>query len=150
MSQRAKDTPSKAGEQQGETVVLVDDGQQAKIAGKTLLSDSAVELIAGLAAREIPGVHKLGKGAFKDALHRVAGTVHTRRGVVAEVGTREVAIDLEMVVEYGFNLHDVAEQARTLVIERLEQMTGLRVKEVNIHVADVALEEAPKATRRVE
>ncbi len=146
MSQSSKQTPSPG----GETVVLVDGGQTNRIGGKTLLSDSAVELIAGIAAREVPGVHKLGKGVFKDALHRVAGTVNTRRGVVAEVGTKEVAVDLEMVVEYGFNLYEVAEQARTLVIERLEQMTGLTVKEVNIHVADVVLQEPTKNTRRVE
>ena len=118
--------------------------------GKTRYANTVIETIAGIAAREVRGVFRLGGGTLSRAAARVAGTSSTSHGVRAEVGKKEVAIDLEMVVEYGFNVHEVAREVRVLVAERLHQMTGLMVKEVNIDVTDIELhtEELPSA--RVE
>jgi uncharacterized alkaline shock family protein YloU len=119
--------------------------------GRTTFADSVIATIAGIAAREVPGVHKLGKGLLGDAVGMVSGTQATSRGVNAEVGRKEVAIDLEMIVDYGYSLQEVAAQVRQLVGARLSQMTDLSVKEVNIAVVDVYYapdEVAP--SRRVE
>jgi len=123
---------------------------RGEIPGRTKLADSVIATIAGIAAREVPGVHKLGTGSLSDAYARVAGTAGTSHGVKAEVGKKEVAVDIDVVVHYGVNLNDVAEGVRTLVTSRLLQMTGLRVKEVNVAVVDVHYDTEKPPTRRVE
>jgi len=107
------------------------------IPGQTILSDTVLETIAGIATREVEGVYMLGKGALRNVIGKVTGTSDTTQGVSAEVGKKEVAIDLEMIVEYGFNIKDVAAKVRKLVAERIHQMTGLRIKEINIKVHDI-------------
>ncbi|MYS06833.1 Asp23/Gls24 family envelope stress response protein, partial [Streptomyces sp. SID6041] len=63
------------------------------------------------------------------------------RGVKVEVGERQAAIDLELVVEYGVPITDVAQDVRENVIVAVERITGLEVVEVNISINDVHLPE---------
>lgn len=120
--------------------------------GRTSIADGVVAKIAGMAAREVDGIHALGGG-----LARTMGAVRERvpggrasvtRGVKVEVGERQSAVDLELVVEYGVPIRDVAGDVRGNVIEAVERMTGLEVVEVNIFVNDVHLpeEEAEEMT----
>ncbi|MFI1967537.1 Asp23/Gls24 family envelope stress response protein [Streptomyces cinnamoneus] len=111
--------------------------------GRTTIADGVVEKIAGLAARDVVGVHALGSG-----LARTFGAVRDRvpgggrsvtRGVKAEVGEVQTALDLEIVVDYGVAITDVAHSVRENVILAVERMTGLEVVEVNIAVSDVKL-----------
>ncbi|MFD8144021.1 Asp23/Gls24 family envelope stress response protein [Streptomyces sp. NPDC059708] len=111
--------------------------------GKTSIADAVVVKIAGRAAREIPGVHDMGGG-----LSRTLGAVRDRvpggrpnvgRGVKVEVGARQAAVDVELVVEYGVPVPDVARDVRENVIGAVERITGLEVVEVNIAVVDVHL-----------
>nr|WP_258055017.1 Asp23/Gls24 family envelope stress response protein [Streptomyces sp. Ru71] len=113
--------------------------------GKTTIADGVVEKIAGLAARDVPGVHAMGSG-----LSRTLGAVRDRvpggsksvtRGVKAEVGEVQTALDLEIVVEYGVSIGEVSRDVRENVIAAVERMTGLEVVEVNIAVSDVKLPE---------
>ncbi|MFE9775891.1 Asp23/Gls24 family envelope stress response protein [Streptomyces sp. NPDC005931] len=113
--------------------------------GRTTIADGVVEKIAGLAARDVPGVHAMGSGlsrTFGAVRDRVpGGTKSVTRGVKAEVGEVQTAIDLEIVVEYGVSIADVAKDVRENVVTALERMTGLEVVEVNIAVSDVKLPE---------
>ncbi|MFD7033526.1 Asp23/Gls24 family envelope stress response protein [Streptomyces sp. NPDC059917] len=111
--------------------------------GKTSIADVVVVKIAGMAAREIPGVHDMGGG-----LSRTLGAVRDRvpggrpnvgRGVKVEVGERQAAIDVDLVVEYGVPITDVARDVRENVIAAVERITGLEVVEVNVAVNDVHL-----------
>jgi uncharacterized alkaline shock family protein YloU len=113
--------------------------------GRTAIADGVVEKIAALAARDVVGVHALGSG-----LARTLGAVRDRvpggsksvtRGVKAEVGEVQTALDLEIVVDYGVSIGDVARDVRENVIAAVERMTGLEVVEVNIAVSDVKLPE---------
>ncbi len=122
--------------------------------GRTTIADGVVEKIAALAARDVDGVHAMGSG-----LSRTFGAVRDRvpggsaksvtRGVKAEVGEVQTALDLEVVVEYGMSISDVARAVRENVIAAVERMTGLEVVEVNIAVSDVKLpdeeEEEPES-----
>jgi uncharacterized alkaline shock family protein YloU len=122
--------------------------------GRTTIADGVVEKIAGLAARDVVGVHAMGSG-----LARTFGAVRERvpmpggrsvtRGVRAEVGEVQTALDLEIVVDYGVPITDVARTVRENVISAVERMTGLEVVEVNIAVSDVKLpeEEEPEEPR---
>ncbi|MGW0549034.1 Asp23/Gls24 family envelope stress response protein [Streptomyces altiplanensis] len=111
--------------------------------GRTTVADGVVEKIAGMATREVSGIHALGGG-----LARTMGAVRDRvpggrssvtRGVTVEVGERQTAIDLAVVVEYGVAITDVAADVRENVVAAVERMTGLEVVEVNISVNDVHL-----------
>jgi uncharacterized alkaline shock family protein YloU len=130
---------------------LSEDRTMNDVPGQTILSDTVLETIAGIATREVEGVYMLGKGALRNVIGKVTGTSDTTQGVSAEVGKKEVAIDLEMIVEYGYNIKDVANQVRKLVADRIQQMTGLKVKEINIKIHDIHFKtnEAP-AKARVE
>lgn len=125
--------------------------------GRTTIADSVVEKIAAIATRDVPGIHSLGTG-----MARALGAVRDRvpggrpdvgRGVSVEVGKRQAAVDLVVVVEYGVSIVDVAGEVRTDVITAVERMTGLEVVEVNIAVDDVHLpdeeDESPEAEGRV-
>ncbi|MFB7805365.1 Asp23/Gls24 family envelope stress response protein [Streptomyces virginiae] len=124
--------------------------------GRTSIADTVVVKIAGRAAREIPGVHDMGGG-----LSRTLGAVRDRvpggrpnvgRGVKVEVGERQAAIDVELVVEHGVPVPDVARDVRENVMAAVERITGLEVVEVNIAVTDVHLpgdDEEDKAGARV-
>jgi uncharacterized alkaline shock family protein YloU len=111
--------------------------------GKTSISDGVVEKIAGMAAREIPGVYAMGGGfarTFGAMRDRVPGTAtNVSRGVRVEVGEKQTAVDLELVVEYGVTITDLAADVRANVIDAVERMTGLQVVEVNVSVNDVHL-----------
>ncbi|MFD4670184.1 Asp23/Gls24 family envelope stress response protein [Lentzea sp. NPDC058450] len=125
--------------------------------GSTTIADVVVQKVAGLAAREIRGVHALGGGATRalSALRdRIPGaTASAGQGVSVEVGEKQAAVDLELVVEYGVPIADLAKSVRTNVITAIEQITGLEVVEVNINVNDVHIpsdnegEEKPEPAR---
>jgi len=109
--------------------------------GTTTVADTVVQKIAGLATREIPGVYALGGGAaraFSSLRERIPGaTASAGQGVSVEVGERQAAIDLHILVEYGVSIADLSNAVRRNVIGAVEQMTGLEVVEVNIAVTDV-------------
>ncbi len=111
--------------------------------GTTQIADTVVSKIAGLAAREVSGIHALGGGAaraFGALRERIPGaTTNAGQGVSVEVGEKQAAVDLELVIEYGASVVEVAKAVRRNVIGALERMTGLEVVEVNINVSDVHL-----------
>ncbi|GAB3107946.1 Asp23/Gls24 family envelope stress response protein [Streptomyces calidiresistens] len=119
-------------------------GAPAAMRGRTSIAAAVVEKIAGMAAREVPGVLAPAGGLARiGALrHRLAGDREgVSRGVRVEVGERQTAIDLNVVVEYGLSIPEVTAAVRENVILALERMTGLEVVEVNIVVEDVRLPE---------
>ncbi|MFI2754558.1 Asp23/Gls24 family envelope stress response protein [Cellulomonas sp. P22] len=111
--------------------------------GMTTIADTVVSTIAGLATKEIQGVHGLGSGASRTvgALRdRIPGThPNYSQGVGVEVGEKQAAVDVSVIVEYGVAIADVASAIRQNVISSVERMTGLEVSEVNITVVDIHL-----------
>lgn len=113
-------------------------------AGTTRIANGVVAKIAGLAARDIPGVHSMGSGIARRvgqlrSLIPGSGEAATQ-GVSVEVGEREAAIDLNLVTWYGQSIVDVSEAVRRNVVGQVEGMTGLKVIEVNIHIDDIQVE----------
>jgi len=110
--------------------------------GRTSIADGVVRKIAGIATREVNGVFNLGTGgtrAFGALRERIPGSggPNISQGVSVEVGERQAAIDLDIVVEYGVAIVDLAQAIRRNVITAVERMTGLEVTEVNIAVDDI-------------
>ena len=111
--------------------------------GRTTIADGVVSKIAGIAAREIDGVHALGGGAARTigALReRIPGSkTNVSQGVTVEVGEEEAAVDIDIIAEYGIAIADLAAGIRRNVITAVERMTGMSVTEVNVSVLDIHL-----------
>jgi uncharacterized alkaline shock family protein YloU len=119
-------------------------GGTGGIGGNLQLSDDVVATIAGLAARQVKGIHALGKSKLINF-----GADDPKRGVGVEVGQKEAALDLDVVIEYGCNIHETAAALRHKIAEVVYQMAGRKVVEVNLNVVDIHLEEEkpePKET----
>lgn len=111
--------------------------------GNTSISDSVVAKIAGIAAQEVDGV-RMGGGASQTAsgiLESITGSSGggsgQTRGVTVEVGDEEAAVDLTMTTEYGKSIPQLSEAVRRNIINRIENLVGLRVNEVNIAVSNI-------------
>ena len=112
--------------------------------GTTTVSNSVVSQIAGIAAQEVEKVQMVRRhGGRRRFLQSVTGNVtgggggNFSRGVSVEVGEEETAVDVTMAVEYGQSIPRLTDAVRRNVINRVENLTGLRVNEVNITVTDV-------------
>ncbi len=108
-------------------------------AGKTTIDDTVVSKVAGIAAREVNGVHSLGGGAARaiGAIRDAIGQRDHGQGVKVEVGEKQVAADVVIVAEYPVSLQQVADGVRSSVARALEQIVGMEVAEVNVTVQDV-------------
>lgn len=107
--------------------------------GRTSIADGVVAKIAGIATREVDGVYAVGGGAARamGAVREAFAGKHHAQGVSVEVGERQAAVDVAVVVEYGRSIADVADGIRRNVIRSIERMTGLEVTEVNVDVTDI-------------
>lgn len=109
--------------------------------GKTVINDSVVAKITGLAVRDVPGVHALGGGAARalGAIREAMNNTDHSQGVSVQVDGGQVTVDLSIVADYPAALQQVAEDARNAVIEAIETLVGLQVAEVNVTINDVYL-----------
>lgn len=113
--------------------------------GDTTIADSVVQKIAGIAAREVPGVYAMGNAtrrAMSSISQRIPGSSPQNSvtgGVSVQKGERETVIEVTVVIEYGASLVDVADQIRENVIRAVERGTGLAVVSVDVNVTDVHL-----------
>ena len=112
--------------------VKLDDTNTIKIA------DDVVAVIAGVAVSEVPGVAGM-SGGFAGGISEVlSGKKNMAKGIKVEVGEKETKIDVNIIVEYGTRIPDVAFEIQNRVKKAVETMTGLKVVEVNVHVQGVS------------
>lgn len=132
-------------EKKEEKKIMVEEENPSGIAGHVTLNADVVATIARLAARDVPGIHSVGKTPFINL-----GEDRTR-GVAAEVGQKQAAFDLDIVVEYGQDIKEIARHLRERTASEVKKMAGRDVVELNIHVVDIKLPEEtqPKRAPRV-
>ncbi|MCU1444347.1 Asp23/Gls24 family envelope stress response protein [Cryobacterium sp.] len=109
--------------------------------GATVINNAVVAKIAGLAVRNVSGVHALGGGAARalGAIREAISSADHSQGVSVQVGESQVSVDLSIVAEYPMPLQQVADDARSAVIQAIETLVGLQVTEVNVTINDVHL-----------
>lgn len=101
------------------------------------ISDDVVAVIAGVAVSEVPGVYGMA-GGFAGGIGEVlSGKKNLSKGIKVEVGEKETKIDVNIIVEYGTRIPDVAYEIQNRVKKAVETMTGLKVIETNVHVQGV-------------
>ena len=104
--------------------------------GTIKIADEVVSIIAGLAATEIDGIAGM-SGGLVGGIAEMLGRKNFSKGVKVEVGEKEAAVDLFIIVKYGVRIPDVALAAQENIKRAIENMTGLSVVEVNVHVQGV-------------
>ena len=121
------------------TVTTTPLGATTIASGKTVIVDPVIAKIAGIAAREVPGVFALGGGAARlvGSIRDAMGNTDLSQGVKVEVGETEVAADVTIVVEYPLPLQQVADQVRAAVAAAITDLIGMQVAEINVTVTDV-------------
>ena len=99
--------------------------------------DQVIKKIAGIAANEIKGILSMSGGFMSGLTDRLRSTEDITKGINAEVGEKQVALDLKVIVEYGKNVPAIFSETVNNVKKSVHDMTGLEVVEVNMHVEDV-------------
>jgi uncharacterized alkaline shock family protein YloU len=123
--------------------------------GQTTIQDGVVAKIAGIAAQEVEGI-RMGGGASQAAsglmssLTGSGGGGGQTRGVSVEVGEEEAAVDLTMTTEYGKSIPQLSEAVRRNVVNRIENLVGLRVTEVNITVSNIFFPQEEQDQQQLE
>ncbi|UUZ94314.1 Asp23/Gls24 family envelope stress response protein [Paenibacillus sp. P25] len=112
--------------------------------GTIQIAPEVIEIIAGMATMEVPGVAGM-SGGFAGGIAELLGRKNMSKGVKVEVGQREAAIDVSIVIEFGTRIPEVANAVQQNVKNAIEGMTGLSVMQVNVHVHDVIFK-APEKT----
>ena len=101
------------------------------------ISDDVVAVIAGVAVSEVPGVSGMA-GGFAGGISEVfSGKKNLAKGIKADINENSAKIDVNIIVEYGSRIPDVAFEIQNRVKKAVESMTGLKVEEVNVHVQGV-------------
>ncbi len=111
--------------------------------GSIRIADEVVSIIAGLSATEVDGIAGM-SGGLVGGIAELLGKKNFAKGVKVEVGEREAAVDLFVIVKYGVRIPDVALAVQENVKQAIETMTGLSVVEVNIHVQGVGFPDEVK------
>jgi uncharacterized alkaline shock family protein YloU len=111
--------------------------------GVIKIADDVVSVIAGLAATEVEGVSAM-SGGIAGGIAEVLGRRNLSKGVKVEVTTEEAKVDIFIVVKYGVRIPDVAWGIQENVKKAIENMTGLAVPQVNVHVQGVTFPQKDK------
>lgn len=122
--------------------------------GQTSIQDGVVAKVAGIAAQEVEGVRMGGGGS--QAASGIIGSLTGNsgggqtRGVAVEVGEEEAAIDLTMTTEYGKSIPQLSEAVRRNIVNRVENLVGLSVTEVNITVTNIFFPQDEQSQQQIE
>ena len=114
-------------------------GEEISLANNNAIkiADDVVAVIAGVAVSEIPGVANMAGGFAGGITEVLSGKKNLAKGIKVDVGEKDTKIDVNIIVEYGTRIPDVAYEIQTKVKKAVETMTGLKVVEVNVHVQGV-------------
>ena len=114
------------------------------------IADDVVAVIAGVAVSEIPGVANMAGGFAGGITEVLSGKKNLAKGIKVDVGEKETKIDVNIIVEYGTRIPDVAYEIQTKVKKAVETMTGLKVVEVNVHIQGVNISNTNNENRNIE
>lgn len=112
------------------------------------ISDDVVSVIAGVAVSEVSGVAGMAGGFAGGISEVLSGKKNLSKGIKVEVGEKETKIDVNIIVEYGTRIPDVAFEIQNRVKKAVETMTGLKVLEVNVHVQGVSTDKTEGITEQ--
>lgn len=113
--------------------INADQSDKGEKQGTIKISEDVVTTIAGLAAAEVSGVAGMSGGITGELVEKL-GRKNISKGIKAVMGENEVTIDINAIVEYGVNIHEVAVELQNSIRNAIENMTGLSVVNVNVNI----------------
>jgi uncharacterized alkaline shock family protein YloU len=113
------------------------------------IADEVIATIAGIATSEAENVTSMSAGIV-NGIASMLGRKNLSSGVKVEVGEKEAAIEVSLIVEYGCKIHEVAKNIQSKVREAVEAMTGLQVVEVVVNVLGVNVEKESRGLKKEE
>ena len=114
------------------------------------IADDVIAVIAGVAVAEVPGVAAMSGGFAGGITEVLSGKKNLAKGIKVEIDDSKVKIDVNIIVEYGSRIPDVAFEIQNRVKKSVESMTGLKVSEVNVHVQGVKTEKDEPDEKEIE
>lgn len=126
-------------EDKKEEILEITESEEGANDGIKIAND-VVAVIAGVAVSEVPGVASMSGGFAGGITEVLSGKKNLSKGIKVDADEKEVKIDVNIIVEYGARIPDVAFEIQNRVKKSVENMTGLKVAEVNVHVQGVKTE----------
>ena len=116
-----------------------------EVKGELTYEDKVIQKIIGLSLENIPGLLAIDGGFFSNLTEKLINTDNVASGVNVEVGKKQVAVDLKVVVEYQRNIPELYKKIKEIVVSEISKMTDLEVVEVNVDVVDIKTKEQHEA-----
>ncbi|EHB5085160.1 Asp23/Gls24 family envelope stress response protein [Enterococcus faecalis] len=111
------------------------------VKGKLTYEDKVVQKIIGISLEKVSGLLTVDGGFFSNLTEKLVNTDNVTSGVDVEVGEKQVAVDLDIVAEYGKDIHKIYNEMKEIITKEVKNMTGLEVIEVNVNVVDIKTKE---------
>ena len=115
------------------------------VKGELTYEDKVIQKIIGLSLEKVPGLLDVDGGFFSNLTEKIINTDNVTHGVNVEVGKKQVAVDLNIVVEYQKNVPALYKEIKDVVVSQVTKMTDLEVVEVNVNVVDIKMKEQHEA-----
>ena len=128
-----------------ETNVKAEDAKAEDVKGELTYEDKVIQKIIGLSLEKVNGLLAVDGGFFSNLTDKIINTDNVANGVNVEVGKEQVAVDLNVVVEYQKNVPALYDEIKKVVVEEVSKMTDLEVVEVNVNVVDIKTKEQHEA-----
>ena len=116
-----------------------------EVKGELTYDDKVIQKIIGLSLEKVSGLLAVDGGFFSNLTDKLINTDNVTNGVNVEVGKEQVAVDLNVVVEYQKNVPALYDEIKKVVVEEVSKMTDLEVVEVNVNVVDIKTKEQHEA-----
>ncbi|MBO1307624.1 Asp23/Gls24 family envelope stress response protein [Enterococcus sp. 669A] len=107
------------------------------VRGELTYEDKVIQKIIGIALENIDGLLTVDGGFFSNIKDKIVNSDDVTAGINTEVGKKQVAVDMDIVAEYGKDIEKIYDQMKELIIEEVKKMTHLDVIEVNVNVVDI-------------
>ena len=114
------------------------------------IANDVISVIAGVAVSEVPGVASMAGGFAGGITEVLSGKKNLSKGIKVDADEKEVRIDVNIIVEYGSRIPDVAFEIQNKVKKAVESMTGLKVVEVNVHIQGVSTDNMETNNEKTE
>ena len=115
------------------------------VKGELTYEDKVIQKIIGLSLEKVNGLLAVDGGFFSNLTDKIINTDNVANGVNVEVGKEQVAVDLNVVVEYQKNVPEIYKHIKDVVVSQVSKMTDLEVVEVNVNVVDIKTKEQHEA-----
>ena len=115
------------------------------VRGELTYEDKVIQKIIGLSLERVPGLLHVDGGFFSNLTEKLVNTNDVTHGVNVEVGKEQVAVDLNVIVEYRKNVPTLYKEIKDVIVSEVAKMTDLEVVEVNVNVVDIKTKEQHEA-----